>query len=224
MQITPAILTDSFLTFQQQLDAVKFSPLIEAVQVDIIDGLFVDNLTITPLDITVADFEPMKIDMHLMTEEPMDFVYECVGVKEYLPIRRIYGQVEKMSHQLDFLHEVKSNSWKAGLALDLFTPLESIDEDAWPELQHILLMGVEAGQQHQKFHPYIIEKIVELREKFPNPERLHIMVDGGVNANNTEVLALGGVDEFAVGSVIWESPEPLMKIEELFTIASNSQE
>src|SRR5579859_967692 len=215
MHIVPAILTDSFNTLQQQLDLVRYISAIEAVQIDVIDGHFVDNLTVTPLDLTVADFDPLHIDFHFMTEEPMDFVYECEGVKDYLPIRRIYGQVERMSHQQDFLREVRSNNWEAGLAVNLFTPLEAINEETWSELDHILLMAVEAGEQNQTFHKQVLEKVKQLREQLPS-ERLHITVDGGIKLSNAAALIEAGVNELNVGSAIWKSVDPAGTIEEFY--------
>jgi ribulose-phosphate 3-epimerase len=213
--IVPTILTDSFASLQMQADAIKYSPLVDAISVDVIDGLFVDNLTITPLDLTVADFEPTKIDFHFMTEEPMDFVYECVGIKEYLPIRRIYGQVERMSYQRDFLQEVRANNWEAGLALDLFTSFDAIDEELWPNITHLLLMGVEAGYQGHEIHPHILEKLRELRE-YPFAQHIHVSIDGGVKLNNAMTLLREGANELIVGSALWQAPDPLFALEEFY--------
>ncbi|SRR5258708_6259866 len=218
MKITPAILTDSFLLLQHEVDAVRYSSVIEAVHIDVIDGQFADNITVTPLDLTVAEFEPLKIDFHFMTEEPMDFVYECEALKEYLPIRRMIGQVERMTHQADFLWSAKSNGWEATLALDLFTPLEAIDEELWKELDSVLLLGVEAGYQDQKLHANLYRKLQELAKRFPrkNGYNFKVLVDGGIKLDNILTLARYDIDECVVGSAIWESEDPLLAIEELY--------
>ena len=218
MSIVPSILTDSFLTLQQEVDAVKFSSGIEAVQIDVVDGQFADNITVTPLDLTVGDYEPLKLDFHLMTEEPLDFVYECEAVRDYLPIRRIYGQIERMSSQADFLWEVKANNWQAGLALDLFTPLESIDEDVWLELDYLLLMGVEAGAQGRTFHELALEKVQEARQLAVGQRPLHILVDGGIKLTNVKKIFTVGADEVTVGSELWTSPDPLLTLEKFTQI------
>lgn len=219
MKITPAILTDSFLVAQQQIDAVRYSSLVEAVHIDVIDGQFVDNITVTPLDLTVGDFDPVKIDFHFMTEEPMDFLYECEALKEYLPIRRVIGQIERMSHQEDFIWTAKANAWQAVLALDLFTPLEEIHEESWRELDGLLLLGVEAGMQNQKMHPHLLEKLQKLEELFPKtqPRRFKVFVDGGVKPDNIASFSHHNIDEFVVGSAIWESDEPLLALEAFYS-------
>lgn len=213
MKMTPAILTDAFSVLQQEVDAVKFSPAIEAVHIDIIDGSYIDNTTVTPLDLTVGDYQPTKLDFHFMTEEPLDFVYECEAVKDYLPIRRIYGQIERMSHQEDFLWAIKANNWQAGLALDLFTPIEEIEPAVWSNLEHILLMSVEAGAQHQVLHDQILDKIRQVRQ-LAHGTKLHVAVDGGIKLENAENLLVAGAHELVVGSAIWDSPDPMRTVEQ----------
>lgn len=216
MQLIPAILTDSFQVVQDQINQVKESGQVESIQIDVIDGLFADDLTVTPLDLTVGDFEPLKLDFHFMTEEPMDFVYECAGLKEYLPIRQIIGQVERMTNQRDFIDEVKRNGWEPVLALDIYTPLEAIDEDVWPELRTVLLMSVEAGAQNQQFKPIVLEKIREIRRVYPTTAQMKIVVDGGIKPAQVAELIEAGADELAVGSAIWTSVDPLAKIDEFY--------
>jgi ribulose-phosphate 3-epimerase len=223
MKIDPGILTDSFLVVQNSADHVRMSPLVDALHIDVIDGQFAENFTVTPLDLTVGEFEPAKLDFHLMTEEPMDYVFECEGVKEYLPIRRIIGQVERMSHQADFLHEVTVNGWEAALALDLYTPVEAIDEEVWPQLKFLLLMSVEAGFSDQTFHNSVYTKIREIRDRF-SPHQLNIIVDGGVKHFNATQLAAAGVNEAVATSALWESADPLFSLEEFYKVQIDKSE
>ncbi len=214
MKITPAILTESFLTLQHQVDVVKYSPLIEAIHIDVIDGQFADDTTVTPLDLTVAEFEPAKVDFHFMVDEPMDFVYECEALKEYLPIRRMIGQIERMSFQQDFISAVKSNGWEAILAINLFTPIEEIQQTAWSQIDGIMLMGVEAGRQGEKQHPYLLRKLQEVYQMFGTNRHFPLIVDGGVKLDNVQNLLHHGVNEVVIGSQVWHSNDPLLTIEE----------
>ena len=219
MKITPAILTDSFLTLQQQVEAVRYSSLLSTIEIDVIDGQFTENVTVTPLDITVAEFVPAKLSFHLMVEEPMDFVYECESLKEYLPIERLVGQVERMSHQSDFISQVKSNGWKAGLGLDLFTPLESIDPECWGMIDCVQLLAVEAGAQGQTLHPYIFDKLHELLRTFPQ-RTFQVIVDGGIKEGSMTQLRDAQVDEAVIGSALWQSHDPVMTLEHLHQVVS----
>ncbi len=221
MKVIPTILTDSFLKLQEQVNLVKDSDQVDTIQIDVIDGLFADNLTVTPLDLSVADFGEAKIDFHFMTEEPMDFVFECAGLREYLPIRQVIGQVERMSHQLDFVEEVLRNGWQPALALDLYTPLEAIDEEVWDQLHSILILSVEAGAQDQTFNRLALEKVREIRQKFPTEKQMNIMVDGGVKTLNAKEVLASGANELIVGSALWKSVDPVEKIAEFYELADD---
>lgn len=204
MQINPAILTDSLATFAQQLELVKQEPTIQTVQVDIIDALFTDNITINPSDLVGFDFGNLAIDFHLMTEEPMDYVWELIDCGHKLPTQSIIAQLEKMSYQPDFLEEVKKAGWQAGLAIDLFTPIESIDSASWEYLDYILLMAVEAGEQGQIFNSAVFDKIDQLQKliKKLNKET-KICVDGGIKVDHISALKQAKVDQIAVGSALF---------------------
>ena len=218
MKLYPAIISDSITTVIEQLESVKVSEHVERVHVDIIDGQFIDNVTITPMDLTVAEFDQLKLDLHLMTEEPMDVVFECEAIREYLPIQRIIGQVERMTHQEEFIHEVHRNGWQVGLGLDIHTPLEAIDESSWQDIDTLLLMGIEAGHQEQIFNVHVLQKIKALRAMQLN-KKIDVIVDGGVKLSNIVRVLQSGVSEVAVGSGLWKSNEPAQMIEEFFTAA-----
>lgn len=208
MQIYPAILTDSLSTFAQQLALIKQESTIKTLQIDIIDALFTDNITINPSDLVDFDFASLAIDFHLMTEEPMDYVWELIDCGQKLPTQSVIGQLEKMSHQSDFLEEVKKAGWHAGLAINLFTPLESIEDRAWEYLDHVLLMAVEAGEQGQTFNHVVFDKIEQLKKiiKQFNKE-ITIGVDGGIKVNHVQALKTAGVDQIAVGSALFDEDD-----------------
>lgn len=206
MQISPAILTDSLATFAQQLALVKQIPEIKSIQVDIIDALFADNITINPSDLVDFDFEDLAIDFHLMTEEPMDYVWELIDCGQKLPTQSVIGQIEKMSHQLDFLEEIKKAGWQAGLAINLFTPLENIEDSAWEYLDQVLLMAVEAGAQGQTFNSLVFAKIEELKNKIKKSNKqIKIAIDGGIKTEQIKNLQKAGVNQIAVGSALFNA-------------------
>ncbi len=215
MKIYPSILTDSMTTLTNQVEAVKNVPHISTIQIDVIDGYFADNLTITPSDLYEVDFGELTIDFHLMTEEPLDFVYEFLEPKEELPVRAVIAQVEKMSHQLPFVEEVKSHQWKVGFSLDLFTPLSAIDQVLWSQLDIIQLMAVEAGHQDQAFKNQVIEKVTQLNQSGRVSDTTEVIVDGGVNLKTVHDLVTAGVSSIAVGSQLWNSTDLSETVEQL---------
>ncbi len=222
MNIYPTILTDSLAELEQQLEISKKISQVEIVQIDMIDGYFADNLTVTPLDLATLDFWDLKCDLHLMVDEPMDFVLEAEEVKRKLPIRSVIAQIEHMSSQSAFIEEVKAQQWVPGLSLDINTPFESIDPTSWDQISIVQLMGNVAGKQGQVLDERIFTKIKDLSRqlKSMNQNQIEIIIDIGVKVENVARLAAAGAKGVAVGSLIWQSAYPQQVVDELLARVS----
>lgn len=216
MILYPAILTDSIEELQAQIDLVSPFSEIELVQIDIIDGLFTDNLTVTPADLLDVDFGRLKIDFHLMVEEPLNYLYEILDWQKQLPIRSVIAQIERMTHPVEFVSKARSSQLEPGLSLDLFTPIDEIEPALLAKLDRVQLMAIEAGEQGKHLQPLIFSKLTALSQqaKQHNPE-LEIVVDGGVKLTNVAKLKEHGASAVAVGSQIWKSEQPAEVIRSL---------
>lgn len=217
LDVSANVLTGNLELAKKQIELAKSSNLLGAIQIDIVDGIFADNHTFTPQDLVDVDFGNLQIDFHLMTEEPMDYVWELEEYCRHLPIRAVFGQIEKMTYQEAFLEEIKKQDWRAGLALDLFTPIESIDENSWEWMDAILLLGVEAGASGQEQNPFLFEKIKFVRQKILKGEPMKIFVDGGVNIKNIEQLSASGIDGVTVNSAFNNAPDYKQAVEEFLS-------
>ncbi len=207
MNLYPSLLTSSIDEYQKQLDFIIDSGVIKVIQVDIVDGHFANNLTITPLDLIGIDHGNLKIDFHFMTEEPIDYVRELVEIKDELPIHAVISQVERMGSQSEYIQELKAQGWKTGLSLDLYTPVSAIDKNTWQDLDITQLMTIESGFQGQKFKQNALEKIVEIKKQAKKD--IEIIADGGVKLEQLEILAKHQVSGVAVGSGIWQTDDPI---------------
>lgn len=217
LDVSANVLTGNLQLAKKQIELARESNLLEAIQIDIVDGIFADTHTFTPQDLIDIDFGNLQIDFHLMTEEPMDYVWELEEYCKELPIRSVFGQIEKMSYQEAFLEEVKKQDWKAGLALNLYTPLESIDENSWDWMDAILLLGVEAGASGQVQSPFLFEKIQTAKDKILKGEPMRIFVDGGVNKDNIVKLQKSGIDSITVNSAFNNADNYKQAVEELLS-------
>lgn len=207
--IVPAILSGNLGEVQRWLETAKDLPDCQLVQIDIIDGWFADNMTITPTDLLELDFGQLQVDLHLMTEEPMDFVFEALEFKDQLPIISITAQIEHMTSQTVFVEQVKNVGWQVGLSLDLFTPAEAIDADLWTYLDLIQVMGIEAGFQGQEFASQALETVKDVKEILKKLELdTMIVVDGGVKLSNVSKIIESGADKVMVGSALWQATDP----------------
>jgi len=217
MNFYPSILTDSLDLAQKQVNLVKDNPHIKTLQVDIIDGFFTDNLTVTPMDLVDINFHNLQIDFHLMVEEPLAFIEEIINYKDHLPIRAVISQVEKMTSQEDCLELLEKYNLKAGFSLDLFTPLEEILNSNFKKLDVLQIMTIQAGEQGRDFETGTLAKITEVKKRAQSTNsKLEIIADGGIKIHNLKSALNAGANGVCVGSALWESDSINQEIKEFF--------
>jgi len=212
MKIYPAILESDRDLVEEKITLVK--DLVERVQLDVIDGLFADNLTVTPEDVAKIDWGDLGVDVHLMVDDPMEWIEACLS----LPKVRIIAQVERLGSQSVFVDWVRGyrEVEGIGLGLDKDTPIEALDKEVLDQVSVVVLLAVRAGFQGQVFDEKVKVKIKQLRKIF-NGE---IVIDGGVGISNIKQLEELKVDGVAIGSYLWQSKDvrkQLIKLRERVT-------
>jgi len=218
-QLYPSILTESQAEAAQQLLELQELPEIQTVQIDVIDGFFADNLTITPDDLLAVDFGELTIDFHLMVNEPVDFVLEAAVSRSHLPIRAIIAQAERMGSQAEYLDVIKANHWLPGLSLDLHTPLEAIDDESWAELKVLQFMGNTAGYRGQPFVSAVLDKVKTARQQIKNHQlEIEVVIDVGVRITNVKEMIKAGVNSVVVGSELWQAEDQANLVAQYYEI------
>lgn len=218
--IVPAILEKDVASFEEKLK--KVWGIAKRVQMDIIDGKFAPTETVMPeilLDIdTIVDFEGQ-----LMVDKPESWVERCAAAG----MTALYGHVEKMEDRAKFVADTQFAGMKAGLAFDIDTPLDGLEEII-NNLDGVLLMSVKAGSQGiQKFDERVLEKIKKVREM---SEFVKIVVDGGLDVENIKKCLVAEWSqeiaedefnksflgmEFVVGSDLFQSPDVEVELNRL---------
>lgn len=167
-QIVPAILTNDEQDYAHKLKLLEQIGVKE-VQIDVIDGKFVDNKTVG-LDIIKKYPTTMRREVHLMVVNPV------AVAKEYLAagIDSLIIHYENLSSLFDLDQFARR---PVGLAIDPETPVSSIIGIAGG-VSLILIMGVKAGFAGQTFLPETLNRIRQLRQAVPTAT---IEVDGGVS-------------------------------------------
>jgi len=187
MQIIPAILEKDFNQAWNKIRQVKdFS---KWVQIDVIDSKFSFGKTfeLELLNDNPEETENTLWDIHLMVEEPINWIEKC----NFVGASRIIGQVEKMSDRENFVNQVKNLGIDVGLAFDIDTKVDDVPE----ETDLVLLMGRKSGFESKPMDDRVFEKIkklVELRKE--NGYKFLIAVDGGINLDNIKQFSENGAD------------------------------
>ncbi len=213
MEIIPSILTNDPGELKEKVELITKGnrEWVRRVQIDVVDGVFAKNKTIG-LELLRGVDTDLLLDIHLMVDEPVNWVEKCVGVGA----DRVVGHVERMGNQEEFVSRATEVETEVGLALDLQTQITQIDEVLLADLDVILLMSVPAGFGGQEFDNEVIKKIRQLSElRHARGCRFSICVDGGVNERNIADIAEAGADEVAIGKSLWREGAIDEKIEEL---------
>ncbi len=198
VKIVPAILTDSVEELNSQLRIAR--QLTDRVQIDIIDGEYVENTTIKPSDIQ----KPIdsKLDLHLMVNDVSSYINQCIALNPYT----IIFQFDALKLQRDILaaiDAIKSAGFRAGLAINPEVEISMV-EKYLPKIDHILIMGYPAGFTGQKFQRSVIDKVAEARAIQADIE---VGIDGGVNHQTLKAVASGDFDVVNVNTYLFHNPE-----------------
>jgi ribulose-phosphate 3-epimerase len=162
--------------------------------------VFADNVTVTPNELSNTD-TPLMFDYHLMVKDPIKWVDRCITGRA----DRIFGHIEMMPNQIEFVQRVSDEELKVGLAIDIDTPILSLEPDVLQEIDAVLIMSVKAGHGGQEFREEALEKIKELAEiRQKENAAFFICVDGGITPANIFDVYKAGADEVIVGKRLFE--------------------
>jgi ribulose-phosphate 3-epimerase len=193
MNIIPAILPTS--QGELVIRASQVLGLVPIIQVDVCDGIFVPSQTHFD-ELPFRDQVQYELDL-------MVTLVAAVQLDAYIAMRpaRIILHVEAIvENPMMYIHQIKSAGIGVGLALSNATLITAI-EPYLNEIDFVQCMGIaHSGFQGQPFDEMVLEKIKELREKYP---ALVISVDGAVNSYTISRLAQAGANRFVVGSAIF---------------------
>ena len=195
-KIIPTILTSDIKDAQDKLD--ELAGLVDWVQIDLMDGQFVNNVSIKPEELRQLK-TTINLEVHLMVREPQPWL-------PYLSpdyFKRIYFHVEAVPKPRALIKQSKEKGFQIGLALNVETPIAVI-EPFVKMLDGVLFMSVTPGWQGQSFSEAVLDKIRQFKQKYPDKIAA---IDGGVNKSNIKSVASAGADDIGVGSALFKEGE-----------------
>ena len=203
--VSPSILAADFANLQRDLGVMKAAGAPWA-HVDIMDGLFVPNISIgLPVVEALRRVTDLTLDVHLMITRPIRYIERfCRAGAEYLTV---HLEADTPENIRECLCLTRSLGVKAGLSIKPGTPAQALD----PFLEAcdlILVMTVEPGFGGQKFMADMMPKLEYLREKLQkvNPDCL-LEVDGGVDLVTGPVCKASGANVLVSGSSFFKAAD-----------------
>lgn len=205
--ITPSILSADLGRLQDEVDSI--APHVDWIQVDVMDGHFVPNLTFGAPVVRCLKVS-LPIDVHLMVTNPADRVEEFLkaGAKN---ITFHAEAVLDTAARRKLVAAIRAGGATAGIALNPSTPVSAID-DVIDTIDLVLVMSVNPGFSSQQFIPTVLEKVRELRAKYPT---LMIQMDGGINAETAAQCTAAGANNLVAASFIFAAKDRVEAIHSL---------
>lgn len=195
-QIAPSLMCMELIKINEQLNFLE--KRIHFHHVDLMDGHFVPNLTLSPYFIEqIRPYTKVAIDAHLMTEVPGNFIKPCADAgADYISMH-----VETLSAVgYRNIKMIRDLGKKPGLVFNPETTIDSAKH--YLHLVDIVtIMTVDPGFAGQPFIPEMLEKIEELADiKKRRGLGLIIQIDGSCNTKTYERLIKAGSEVLVVGS------------------------
>ena len=206
VKVAPSILSADFVNLERDIRKLSESGA-DYVHVDVMDGLFVPNITIgIPVVAAIRKITDLPLDVHLMIDRPLRYVDEfCKAGSDLLTI---HVEADTEEHTLEALKKIRAAGVRAAISVKPKTPAEAV-LPYLPQCDLILVMTVEPGFGGQSFMADMIPKLKQIRSYIDtmNPG-CELEVDGGVNAETAHICRENGANVLVAGSAYFKSTNP----------------
>jgi ribulose-phosphate 3-epimerase len=209
--IAPSLLAADFLNLEKECNMLNESEA-DWYHLDVMDGRFVPNITFGPMLVEVFRKATTKVcDVHLMIVEPENYAEQFKNAGADI----LSVHIETCAHLHRNIQQIKSLGMKAGVAVNPHTPVSALN-DILADIDLVCMMSVNPGFGGQKFIPYALEKIKQLRKIIDERGlKVQIEIDGGVTLENASSILAAGADVLVAGNTVFKSADPIVTIRQL---------
>lgn len=198
-RIVPSVLTADFARIGEVVARLDEAG-VDRIHWDVMDGVFVPNLTFGP-DLIAAcrEYAGCGFEVHLMCERPEELFgrYVEAGCEVLL----VHPETLRQPHQA--YRAIRDLGARPGLALSPATPLAHADH-VLDLVDVLLVMTVNPGFGGQAYLASMEPKIAAARRLVDAADRrIEVEVDGGVGPSTIAAAAAAGAETFVCGSALW---------------------
>ena len=203
IKISPSILASDFANLQRDIEKVEKAG-VEYLHIDVMDGIFVPNITIGPPVIkAIRKHSDLIFDVHLMITDPIRYIEDFAAAGADL----ITIHHESCDNQIETLKKIHLLGKKTGISIKPKTDPKVLD--AYLEYADlILIMTVEPGFGGQSFIPDTLKSVKYAKVLVDsNNKNIEIEVDGGISPANSALVTSAGANVIVAGSAIFGSAD-----------------
>lgn len=199
VKLAPSILSVNFGRMEEGVRAAKDAGC-EMLHVDVMDGHFVPNVSVgTPIVSALRKITDMKLDVHLMVDEPRKMLkwFRDAGAD----ILTFHIEAEPEPEKVIAL--ARDLGAKVGITLNPPTLLSRI-QPFIEKVDMVLVMSVNPGFAGQKFIPDVIPKVHTVREAIEKSGLpIDIEIDGGITHETAPLAVRAGANVLVAGSAVF---------------------
>ncbi len=204
IMIAPSILAADFSRLDREVAMINES-LADWIHVDIMDGIFVPNISMgIPVVDAIRRHAKKPLDVHLMIVQPEKYVEAfCKAGASTISVH-----VEACPHLHRNIQQLHGLGCKAGVAINPHTPLVDL-ENVINDIDLVCLMSVNPGFGGQQFITHTYQKVQQLKALITQKKsNAMIEVDGGVSEQNAAAIREAGADVLVAGNCVFSAADP----------------
>lgn len=199
VELVPSILSADFARLADEVAAAERGGG-SVIHVDVMDGHFVPNITLGPPVVkSLRKVTNLPLDCHLMIENP----------DEYIPAFADSGadwvsvHYEACRHLHRTLELIAQHGMQPAVVINPATEVHLL-RPVLGMVHHVLVMSVNPGFGGQKFIPYSLTKLRQLRElRQELGLSYRIEVDGGVAHDTIPAIVENGGELLVAGNAVF---------------------
>ena len=218
VELLPSILSADFARLADEIAAAERGGG-TVIHVDVMDGHFVPNITIgPPVVASIRKHTKLPLDCHLMIENPDEFIpaFADAGA-DWVSVH-----YEACRHLHRTLELIAQHGMQPAVVINPATEV-AVLRPILGMVHHVLVMSVNPGFGGQKFIPYSLKKMRQLRElRQELGLSYRIEVDGGVAHDTVAAVVENGGELLVAGNAVFGGGKAEQNARKLLNAARNA--